>query len=167
MPLRKIAPYTCKEYYSFLMRILVRCQEKVFAILKAISKLNSHLKEIIEIVLCTLFPKLWQFPTQIFSIKTHFPGYQIWLPWCDRCFNLSSSVKQCLCNISKICITTFYKHYRYKNMSIGACFVTIYRWPLSALKPAERFDLINRFYKVRSWSGFVKCSMETIRILKT
>lgn len=43
----------------------------------------------------------------------------------------------------------------------------IYRWPLSALKPAERFDLINRFYKVRSWSGFVKCSMETIRILKT
>lgn len=49
------------------MRILVRCQEKVFAILKAMSKLNSHLKEIIEIVLCTLFPKLWQFPTQILN----------------------------------------------------------------------------------------------------
>lgn len=76
--------------------------------------------------------------------------------------------RQTMCNILKICITTFYKHYRYKNMSIGACFdIIIYRLPLSALKPAERFDLTNRFYKVRSWSGFAKCSIETIRILKT
>lgn len=68
----KIDQTNVKQYIAFkknsplyLQRVIFifnenTCQMsgKVFAILKAMSKLNSHLKEIIEIVLCTLFPKL-------------------------------------------------------------------------------------------------------------
>lgn len=72
-----------------------------------------------------------------------------------------------MCNILKICIIMFYKYYCYKNMLIGVCFDIIIYWLfLSVLKFVEWFDLINWFYKVRLWFGFVKCSIEIIWIFK-